>query len=277
MFAFGLFRPVSAATMGSGPSIEEQCFELKFAAKQLAKQSKKCEENAARAKLQVKAAIQKGNMDGARIFAETAIREKNQSLTYLRLSARVMAVYNRVETAAKMNAVTNNLAGVVKNMTSIMSSTMDVEKLSETMDKFEKQFEDLDIATKVMENTMQSTTATAMPEQQVENLLQEVADEYNLQFVSEVDGIGVGRDRIKAPAATTVAQAPERQAISVAASAPPPQPAAAATSQPAAAAAAAAAAPSSGAAASGGANSKRGGDDADEADLEARLRRLQGL
>lgn len=118
-------------------------------AKQLQRMSKKSEENAAKAKAQIKVAMQKGNMDGARIYAETVIREKNQALNYLRLSSRVMAVQQRVETAAKMNNVSRSLAGVVQSMDAVMSSSMDVEKLSNIMDKFEKQFEDLDISTKV--------------------------------------------------------------------------------------------------------------------------------
>lgn len=40
-----------------------------------------------------------GNMEGARIHAENAIRQKNQGLNYLRMSARVDAVASRVQTA----------------------------------------------------------------------------------------------------------------------------------------------------------------------------------
>lgn len=50
-------------------------------------------------------AIQKGNMEVARIHAENAIRQKNQSVNYLRMSARVEAVAARVQTAVTMNQV----------------------------------------------------------------------------------------------------------------------------------------------------------------------------
>lgn len=46
-----------------------------------------------------KKAIQKGNMEVARIHAENAIRQKNQAINYLRMSARVDAVSSRVQTA----------------------------------------------------------------------------------------------------------------------------------------------------------------------------------
>lgn len=45
------------------------------------------------------------------------------------------------------------MANVVKSMDSAMKS-MSLEKVSQVMDKFEKQFEDLDVHSSVMENTM---------------------------------------------------------------------------------------------------------------------------
>ena len=50
-------------------------------------------------------AIQKGNMEGAKIHAENAIRQKNQALNYRRMSARIDAVSARVQTAVTMRQV----------------------------------------------------------------------------------------------------------------------------------------------------------------------------
>ena len=44
-------------------------------------------------------------MDGARIYSQNAIREKNQALNYLRLASRIDGVAARVETAVRMKAV----------------------------------------------------------------------------------------------------------------------------------------------------------------------------
>ncbi len=44
-------------------------------------------------------------MEVARIHAENAIRQKNQSVNFLRMSARVDAVAARVQTAVTMNKV----------------------------------------------------------------------------------------------------------------------------------------------------------------------------
>jgi hypothetical protein len=77
----------------------ENLFNLKFAVKELERNSKKCEKEEKAEKLKCKKAIQKGNLEGARIHAENAIRQKNQALNYLRMSARVDAVASRVQTA----------------------------------------------------------------------------------------------------------------------------------------------------------------------------------
>ena len=70
-------------------SMEKHLFNLKFAAKELERCSKKCDKEEKAEKLKLMKAIEKGNHEVARIHAENAIRQKNQSLNYLRMSARV--------------------------------------------------------------------------------------------------------------------------------------------------------------------------------------------
>ncbi len=50
--------------------------------------------------------------------------------------------------------------------------------MTSLMEKFEQQFEDLDVQTAVMDGAMHSTTAGTMPEGQIESLMAEVADEH---------------------------------------------------------------------------------------------------
>ena len=80
---------------------------MKFAVKELERNSKKCEKEERIEKTKCKKAIQKGNVEGARIHAENAIRQKNQSLNYLRMSARVDAVASRVQSALTTRRVSN--------------------------------------------------------------------------------------------------------------------------------------------------------------------------
>lgn len=74
-------------------------------------------------------AIEQGNTEGARIYAQNAIRQKNQALNYLRLSSRVEAVASRVESAARMKQVTGSMSQIVQAMERSMQQ-MNLEKVT---------------------------------------------------------------------------------------------------------------------------------------------------
>lgn len=182
---------------GKSVSLEEELINLKLTSKQMARASKKCDKNQKSAVAKVKKAIQQGNSEGARIYAQDAIREKNQSLNCLRLASRIDAVASRLETAVRMNSVTNSMQSVTKGMEKGLAS-MDVDKISAIMDKFEQQFEDLDVKAAYMDTAMNATTASSTPVDQVDELVKMVADENDLQLGDAFGDLGpVGK--IKEP------------------------------------------------------------------------------
>merc|ERR1712223_1332729 len=122
---FSKFKKMSLASM------EKHLFNLKFAAKDLERCSKKCDKEEKAEKLKLKKAIEKGNHEVARIHAENAIRQKNQSLNYLRMSARVDATSSRVQSALTTKKVTKSMEGVVKGMSAAMKSmNLEIKRLA---------------------------------------------------------------------------------------------------------------------------------------------------
>jgi charged multivesicular body protein 1 len=126
-------------------------------------------------------AIKEGNHEGARIYGQDAIREKNQALNHLKMASRIDACGSRIETAVRMNQVTSSMKGVVKGM-DVGLKSMNIDEISRVMDKFEQQFEDLDVKTQYMEGAMNATTATSTPAEQVDELVQKVADANDLEL-----------------------------------------------------------------------------------------------
>lgn len=171
--------------------MDKHLFNLKMAVKQLERLGKKCEKDEKTEKTKLKKDIQRGNMEGARIHAESAIRQKNQALNFLRMAARVDAVAQRVQTAVTMKAVTGSLKGVVQSMDKAMAS-MNLVQMSQLMEKFESQFEDLDVQSKYMEDAMGATTTSTTPEGQVDALMAEVADEHGLALNMELGSVPAG-------------------------------------------------------------------------------------
>lgn len=97
------------------------------------------------------------------------------------MASRLDGCCSRIETAVRMNQVTAGMKGVTKGMGKSLDA-MNIEELSKVMDKFEQQFEDLDVKTQYMEGTMNATTATSTPAEQVDELIGKVADENNLEL-----------------------------------------------------------------------------------------------
>eukprot|EP00771_Trimastix_marina_P000103 gnl/Trimastix_PCT/1107.p3 GENE.gnl/Trimastix_PCT/1107~~gnl/Trimastix_PCT/1107.p3 ORF type:complete len:208 (-),score=43.95 gnl/Trimastix_PCT/1107:112-735(-) len=191
--------------MGQGNSaarLENQVFNLKFASKQMVRMSKKSENEEKVEKKKLRMAIEKQNAEGARIYAQNAIRQKNQALNYLRLSSRLDAVASRLESAMRMNSVTASMGSIVQNLDSALNA-MNIERVSQVMDQFERQFENLDVQSEYVESAMTQTTSLTTPADQVDRLIQEVGDAH---------GIEVGQ-MMTVPSAAPVPQAVPAQSV----------------------------------------------------------------
>ncbi|KAK7200873.1 Snf7 [Novymonas esmeraldas] len=162
-------------------------FQLKFTAKQFAKNASRCEKEQKLEMNKCKHAMEKNNMEGARIYAQNSIRKKNEALNHLRLSARMDAVVARLDTAIKMKMVTKNMGEMVKGMDKVLQS-MDPAKISKLMDTFEHQFETMDVTSAYMEGAIGQSTATTTPEDEVNNLMSQVADEHGLDIREQLNG-----------------------------------------------------------------------------------------
>uniref|UniRef100_A0A183G4E6 Charged multivesicular body protein 1b n=1 Tax=Heligmosomoides polygyrus TaxID=6339 RepID=A0A183G4E6_HELPZ len=169
----------------SSMSLDKHLFELKFAAKQLEKSAQRCEKQEKIEKDKLTAAIKKGNKEVAQVHAENAIRKKNEAVNYIRMAARIDAVAARVQTAATQKRVTSSMSGVVKAMESAMK-TMNLEKVQQLMDRFERDFENLDVHTATMERTMDGTTVLNAPKSQVDALIAEAADKAGIELNHEL-------------------------------------------------------------------------------------------
>lgn len=171
--------------MSSLTELQNIQFNLKFVGKQFGKSSKKSEKEEKQELAKCKTAMQKGNMEGAKIFAENAIRKKNEALNFLRLSARMDAVSSRLDTAIKMKMVTKSMGMMVNGMEKVLNG-MNPEQISRLMDQFESQFETMDVTAQYMESAMGNSTATATPADEVHLLMQQVADEHGLDVKQQL-------------------------------------------------------------------------------------------
>lgn len=66
------------------------------------------------------------------------------------------------------------------------------------MDRFETQFEDLDVATGYYENATSSATATGQPQDEVDRLMAQTADEAGVELSQEMAGASADKGEVAA-------------------------------------------------------------------------------
>ncbi|KAL8590031.1 Charged multivesicular body protein 1A [Nucella lapillus] len=165
--------------------MDDTLFQLKFTTRQLERLASKSEKEQKQQQAKVKKALQQKNVEGAKIYAENAIRKKNEGLNYLRFAARIDAVAAKVQTAVTMKHVVKDIQSVCKSLDKAMSS-MDLQKVEQVMSKFEKQFEDLDVRTSTMDQAMGAAMTLSTPTDQVEALITQVAEESGLEVIDQL-------------------------------------------------------------------------------------------
>lgn len=80
-------------------------FNLKLRVKELEMISRRCAKQEKIEKVKCKQAIQKNQVEKARIHAENAVRQNSQSLNFLRMSGRVDAIVSRIQSAISSRQV----------------------------------------------------------------------------------------------------------------------------------------------------------------------------
>jgi charged multivesicular body protein 1 len=189
MGIFALLNPKKRAQK----RLEEQIYNLKFTLKQMQRQAEKCSKQRFRSKQKCKDAMRQQNFEGAKIYAEESIRKQNEQLNLLRLCSRIDMVCSRLETQSRMNEVQDGIGEVVKAL-EINLKMDDLEKASLTMERFERQFESLDVRTSLVQDVIAEDKGGIRvgTEVDVQMLMKEIADENGLELSIEMPSVSLG-------------------------------------------------------------------------------------
>jgi charged multivesicular body protein 1 len=164
-----------------------------FTSKQLNRQAAKADKDSRTEQAKLKKALTTTPPQPqiARLYATNSVRNSQQRIQLLTLAARIDAVAARVQTAITMRTVTGSMAQTVKGMDVALKS-MDLEKIGTVMEKFESQFEDLDVVSSYYEGVaggVESQQVGVEGQGEVEALMGRVADEAGVELSQEMKGV----------------------------------------------------------------------------------------
>merc|ERR1712046_52600 len=159
-------------TKSTNDQMQEMVFGLKLQSKEMQRQAAKAEKEMKKEKLKIKKAMEQGNKEGARLFAENAIRQKSQHMNFLRLSARIDAVSSKLGNAVQMNMVSEKMRKITQKLGPSMNA-MNTAQMAQNMGEFEDLFDDIAVRTAIMDDAIDGVDASQIPEDDVSSLMQQ--------------------------------------------------------------------------------------------------------
>ncbi|CAM2698745.1 unnamed protein product [Rotaria socialis] len=174
-------------------------FNLRFTKKMIEKEASAAEKKYDASRKKALDALKKtGDVETARIYAETAIQNRTAHNQFLIMASRIDSVIAKVQQANAQSIMVKNMKQVNK-MLEHVNQEMNAGELAKVMEKFEQAFEDFDVKEKVMSDAMNQAMATSTPAEGVQELLRQIADENNLDIRSQLDAIPAIQNSVVTP------------------------------------------------------------------------------
>ena len=171
----------------------ESIFEFKMQSKELAKQAKKSEKERDAMYLKVKNAINENKPEAAKLYAQDAIRKRNEAVKYEMLSYKLEAVHSKLKAAYQTTKLSENMTKMISSMSSALG-VMDLNKISENMMQFENIFDNIDANSQLMDKAMENVDAGSYAEKDVSNLIMQVAKTNNMEISDAFDEVKANSD-----------------------------------------------------------------------------------
>ena len=174
----------------------DKIFEFKMMAKQFAKESKKAENEHKKFLAKTKSLIEKGNYEQARVAAADAIRKKNEINRYQVLSSKIDGVAQRLQSAMQTRQLTEQMTQLTNLMSGQANKISDIVEITDTLDKFEKMFDDLDVHSNMMNEVMDNVNAGTIDDNEVNLLVNQVAEANGMKVMDSLD-VNAGSNNIQ--------------------------------------------------------------------------------
>ena len=172
----------------SADRLLDKIADMRYAAKQCERLATKTEQAVQAREQKVKQHIASGRQEVARVHASTMISQQQASIAYHKLSARLDAVATRLELLVRANAIISGIASLLPLLDSALDS-MDIEQVDEVLNQFEACMIELEQRSSAIDSRMGKTTASSAPTEQVNNLMELIADRHGLDLKKQMSPV----------------------------------------------------------------------------------------
>ncbi|CDJ38889.1 Charged multivesicular body protein 1b/chromatin modifying protein 1B, related [Eimeria tenella] len=173
--------------MGNHHSVLPVILDLRIKARELKRQSDRCYRESLQEREKIRRALLRQNQEGARIFAQNYVRKKQEGLNSLHMSSKLEAVASRLDGAHRSHQLTTRIHSVASGLSGALRKLDSSSSLRE-IELFSKLFDDLDVRSDSVSSLLDASTSSAVPAQQVDKVLTEVASTFGISLEDQLEG-----------------------------------------------------------------------------------------
>ncbi len=149
---------------------------LKVVERRLERSKKKLENKERQNERKIRTALQKGDMEAARLYANDVVRSRKWARGYQSLVSKIDGLIFKLERTDAVQSLAGEMRSVANSLREA-SAALNMEGLDDTVKDLESTMENVDIASDMMEDSVDGLFSADIDESEVDNLLGEYGAE----------------------------------------------------------------------------------------------------
>ena len=158
---------------------------MKMKSKMFERESNKAEKEKKKQLEKAKAALKKGNEEGAKLFCDLAQQKHSEQMQYLKMSARLEVLAGQIKSKTNSMEMMNQLNQFTPFLQQA-SAEMPLELMFKNMESFSKAYDDLAVKGHIMDETMNKVMGEKGTVQNVDNMMAQLKAEVAYEMTGNV-------------------------------------------------------------------------------------------
>lgn len=150
----------------------DQIINLKLVSKRLARSQKKLENKEKQTERKIRGAMQKGDMQSARMYANDVVRSRKWARGYQSLTSKIDGLIFKLERTDAVQTLASEMKGVAKSLQAA-SGALDIAGMDDIVADMNESLENIEISSEMMEDSVDDLFSGDIEEGEVDNLLAE--------------------------------------------------------------------------------------------------------
>lgn len=170
---------------GSKKSQKSHILNLKVVQRRLARSQRKLENQQRQTEKKVRAAIQKGDMDSARMYAKDVVRSKKWALGYQSLTSKIDGLIFKLERADAVQSIAGEMKGVAGALRQV-NMELNLPEIENVVNDLNASLDGIEDKSEIMEDAVDGLFEMDTNEEDVDSLLQEYGADVGVSVSTEL-------------------------------------------------------------------------------------------